>query len=59
MVNKSAESKRDKTIRRILNAAAKIFSEAGFAGARKTCFRKDLCRSVKYAADCFIPFRFC
>ena len=34
MVNKSAESKRDKTIRRIINAAAKIFSEAGFAGAR-------------------------
>ncbi|MEA1971135.1 MAG: TetR/AcrR family transcriptional regulator [Thermodesulfobacteriota bacterium] len=34
MVNKPAESKRDKTIRRILNAAAKIFSEAGFAGAR-------------------------
>ena len=34
MVTKSAESKRDKTIRRILNAAAKIFSEAGFAGAR-------------------------
>ena len=34
MVNKSAESKRDKTIRRIINAAAKIFSKAGFAGAR-------------------------
>lgn len=34
MVSQSAESKRDKTIRRILDAAAKIFSEAGFAGAR-------------------------
>jgi len=34
MVNKSAESNRDKTIRRIINAAAKVFSEAGFAGAR-------------------------
>jgi len=34
MVNKSAESKRDKTIRRIINTSAKIFSEAGFAGAR-------------------------
>jgi len=34
MVSQSAESKRYKTIRRILDAAAKIFSEAGFAGAR-------------------------
>jgi len=34
MVSQSVESKREKTIRRILDAAAKIFSEAGFAGAR-------------------------
>jgi len=30
----SAESKRNKTIRRIFTAAAKVFSESGFAGAR-------------------------
>jgi len=34
MVSKSVESKRGKTIRRILDAAAKIFSESGFEGAR-------------------------
>jgi len=34
MVSQSAESKREKTIRRILDAAVKIFSESGFAGAR-------------------------
>ena len=34
MVSKSIESKRGKTIRRILDAAAKIFSESGFEGAR-------------------------
>jgi len=34
MVSKSVESKREKTMRRILDAAAKTFSEAGYAGAR-------------------------
>jgi len=34
MVLQSVESKREKTIRRILDAAAKIFSESGFEGAR-------------------------
>ena len=34
MVSKSVESKREKTIRRILDAAAKIFSVSGFEGAR-------------------------
>ncbi len=34
MVSQSVESKREKTIRRILDAAAKIFSESGFEGAR-------------------------
>lgn len=34
MVSKSVESKREKTICRILDAAAKIFSESGFEGAR-------------------------
>jgi AcrR family transcriptional regulator len=34
MVSKSIESKRKKTIRCILDSAAKIFSESGFEGAR-------------------------
>jgi len=34
MVSQSVESKREKTIRRILDASAKIFSESGFEGAR-------------------------
>jgi len=34
MVSQSVESKREKTIRRILDAAANIFSESGFEGAR-------------------------
>ncbi|MCD4723095.1 MAG: TetR/AcrR family transcriptional regulator [Desulfobacula sp.] len=34
MVSKLIESKREKTIRRILDAAANIFSESGFEGAR-------------------------
>ena len=34
MVSQSGESKRDRTIRCILDAAAKIFSESGFEGAR-------------------------
>lgn len=34
MVSQSVESKRGKTIRRILDAAAKSFSESGFEGAR-------------------------
>jgi len=34
MVSQSVESKREKAIRRILDAAAKIFSESGFEGAR-------------------------
>jgi len=34
MVSQSVESKRDKTIRRILDASAKIFSKFGFEGAR-------------------------
>ena len=41
MVSQSVESKRDKTIRRILNAAAKMFSEAGFAGARMDEIAKE------------------
>jgi AcrR family transcriptional regulator len=34
MISQSVESKRGKTIRRILDAAAKSFSESGFEGAR-------------------------
>ena len=34
MVSESIESKKEKTIRSILDAAAKIFSESGFEGAR-------------------------